>query len=533
MKKCNTLSAVITLLLAVLLSAGILSGCTGEKTPDETTPENPDTLPPIADNTAQGLLGDGRFSLRCDPDDSFNPYLCTGMTNDLISSLLYEGLFRLDSKLDVIPELCESCTTADGLVFTLTLKSGVTMSDGTEFTAADAAYSVNLARENTRWAGRLRHITECTAGENQTIIIKLDKVNRSLPALLDFPMIGLNCGSDSIPAGTGPYELNKSDMTLRARRAYREYAKLPVDVIYLRVFSDEEITEAFSAGKLDLVRSDPSTGAASFRGNYEARRYTSTILQYLGFNTSSMYLDDTALRRAIGCAVDRKTLISDVFGGSGVSAPLPIPKTVDWYSEEWEDGSEYTYYNLPSALRAIGMRDTDGDKFLEYPIGDGLFDTVYFRMLVNAESENKIAAAQAIAQNLISGGLDVQLEILSWDDFLFRLAEGSYELYYAETALSPDLDLSDLILPEGPLNFGNTGGEQFEGYIDSFLSSSDDETRIRTATNLYAQFTENCPFIPILFREYAVYSHRGAVSGLSPSVSGVFCGADNIKISIN
>ena len=102
--------------------------------------------------SANGLLGDqepadqqeevilpAAFTLPYDPDQTLDPVTCADGMQQVAGSLIYEGLFRLDRQLEPQPWLCQSYTyDAASLTYTFTLRSGVTFSDGSPLTAADA-----------------------------------------------------------------------------------------------------------------------------------------------------------------------------------------------------------------------------------------------------------------------------------------------------------------------------------------------------------------------------------------------------------
>ena len=102
--------------------------------------------------SANGLLGDqepadqqeevilpAALTLPYDPDQTLDPVTCADGMQQVAGSLIYEGLFRLDRQLEPQPWLCQSYTyDAASLTYTFTLRSGVTFSDGSPLTAADA-----------------------------------------------------------------------------------------------------------------------------------------------------------------------------------------------------------------------------------------------------------------------------------------------------------------------------------------------------------------------------------------------------------
>jgi len=526
--KRNRFLNFISLLTAAALFAGALTGCGADADQGQSgTPDDGAQLPDSSvSDTPSGTSQkyDGRFTLRFMPEFTLNPFTGTDSNNMQIASLMYEGLFMLDDGFAPQPVLCESWETEDGITYTLKLRSGIAMSDGSSLTADDAAYSINQARSSSKYKNRLKSISSCIVSDPLTIIITLYSADFSLPALLDTPIVKTDTAEDDLPVGTGPYTMSGTDR-LQAFSKHRDYAELPISVIYLSEFGDSLLSESFAEHKLDLLLDDTGDdNSIVLRGNYEARRYSTTILQYVGFNAASAHLDDPRLRRAMSFAVDRASIIEDVYDGCGESSVLILPPSYGLYDELWEDGLGYSMKNMSAQLADIGMSDWSGDLYLEYPADDGFFNPVSFRFIVNDDSRNKVEAAERITQNLRSIGLDVTLEVLPWDDYIYRLNTGEFELYYAEVSLTPNFDLSMLLQPGGSLDYGTAGGAAYDILNRAFLCAETAEDKKAAAKNLCLEIASSCPIVPVLYREYAIYTHRGVVVGAAPSASSIFSG---------
>lgn len=85
-------------------------------------------------------------TLRSEPR-SFNRFVVRDFPTDLASLFTHAKLIKIDRAADEVqPGLAETWTTsADGRVFTLTLREGVSWSDGTPFTAEDVRFSFDAA----------------------------------------------------------------------------------------------------------------------------------------------------------------------------------------------------------------------------------------------------------------------------------------------------------------------------------------------------------------------------------------------------
>lgn len=455
------------------------------------------------------------FTLAVYPEFSLHPTLAANRANLTLSPLLYEGLFEVDASFQAQPVLCQSYSVSeDKLVWTFTLRAGVTFSDGAPFTGQAVADALNLARsERGRFRERLADVTAVSASEEvpNQVVVTLRRANGSLPLLLDIPIA---LGEGDRPAGTGPYMLSGNDegLTLTARPGWwRKEDKLPVQVIRLHTVSkSDELIYAFDAGEISLVDVDlMATNAMGYGGNYQTWDYATTGFLYLGFNTQSPLCRSAQTRRAIALAVDRDTIASAVYANHAVPALLPVHQDSPLYSQS-AAGAAPAY--RPEELAAQVEEQRLNEKELVF--------------LVNSENTAKASAAQLIAYQLTAAGFAVELRQLSFEEYAAALAAKEFDLYLGETVLTADFDLSILLSSAGALNYGGWGDERSEGALSALRAAAPEE-RAAAAENLFALLNEQTPIVPVMFKNGSVLTQWGRVSGLSPVRGNVFYQIEN------
>ena len=164
---------ILSLLWAGLLTLS-LTGC-WEEEPDDLggalIPENT-TEEPLQEEETEVLLPLS-FTLPYDPSQTLDPITCADGIQQVVGSLLYEGLFQLDTQLEPQPCLCEHYAyDPETFTYVFTLRSGVTFSDGTALTAADAATSLQRAKSSQRYGARLSQMVS-VSGEGTTLTVVL------------------------------------------------------------------------------------------------------------------------------------------------------------------------------------------------------------------------------------------------------------------------------------------------------------------------------------------------------------------------
>ena len=525
MKKIRKLQVYIALLLVVIL----LQSCTLPSQPQQ-DPEAPEETPTMEDSPpapppVERPHAPGRFTLRYDPNSTLNPITALNRDNILISSLLYESLFVLDGALEAHPVLCESWSSPDNTIFTINIKPDVAMSDGSLLTAEDVAYTLKQAMLSGRYVNRLSVIADVAADDDLTVTIELYAPNNRFVCLLDFSIIKSGSIESPVPPGTGAYIFSDADIPRLDRFIeHRNYSRLPVSVIHLTTCADNDLTAAFDEGKLSLLWDDPGD-AFDIRLNrlHEKRPYETTVLQFIGFNSNHTVLRDPDVRRAIGASIDRQYIIDNILPlpGQAVAAPLALSPAFHLYDKDWERSSLQPLEETAILLTRAGLEDFDNDSFLELSDGFGGYSKFTIDFIVNSENIHKVRAANKIAETLRQNGLDVTVRELTWDRFMSALQTGDFDMYYGETQLGADFDLSPLLLP-GKLNYGKTASAENKPFIDNFLAARTDEQVRWYAWQLCEQVKIYAPFAPILYKRYFVYTPIGAISGVSPGQSNVF-----------
>ena len=493
---------IIALLLTLLLA---LAAC-GEKPAGETSSAS------SSQNTVQEEVPSPvqvPFTLAVYADYSLNPTLAANRANLTLAPLLYEPLFAVDGHFQAQPVLCQSWTASeDKLVWTFTLRDRITFSDGTPFTAREAAEALELARSSRgRYAQRLADVA-LISGEDQNLTITLRRPNGDLPALLDIPIA---LGDGDRPLGTGPYVLTETgdEFSLTARSGWWQTDKtLPVQTIPLhRVSKSDDLIYAFDAGEVSLVDVDlMATNAMGYGGNYQTWDYPTTDFLYLGFNTRTGPFRSAAARRAVSLAVDRDAIATTAYSNHAISTLLPVHPA----SALYQPGDAPLVYN-PEGL-AVQMEELrlQGSQLV---------------FLVNSENVAKTSAAQLIAYQLEAAGFAVDLQQLPFEDYTAALSRGAFDLYLGETVFTAGFDLAPLLSSAGALNYGGWWAEEADSLLAAMQGAAEDKALC--ASQLFALLNEEAPIVPILFKNGSVLTQWGQLSGLSPVRGNVFYQLEN------
>lgn len=494
----------LTLLLALTACGGVDAPAGSSSAPSSASVSQEETPPPDP----------VPFTLAFYPEFSLHPVLAANRANLTLAPLLYESLFTVDASFQAQPLLCRSfAVSEDKLVWTFTLHTGITFSNGVPLTAREAADALNLARSpGNRYQERLSDVAAVTASEEASnqLTITLRHPNGSLPLLLDIPIA---LGREDRPAGTGPYVLSEDGTALTARSDWWQREKpLPASGIVLRaVTRSDELIYAFDAGDISLVDVDlMATNAMGYGGNYQTWDYPTTDFLYLGFNTQKGIFRSADARRAVSLAVDRDAVATTIYANHAISTLLPVHPASGLY----QPGEEPLIYDpeaLAAQMEALRLQ------------GSALV------LVVNSENVAKASAALLIAYQLRAAGFTVDLRQLPFEDYTAALAAGDFDLYLAETVFTADFDLSPLLSSSGALNHGGWWAEDADMLLLAMRGAAGDKAS--RASELFDLLNAQAPIVPILFKNGSVLTQWGQLSGLSPVRGNVFFRLEDWTVS--
>ena len=433
---------------AIVLSALIfLSGCRAK--PDGTSSS---AEPP----TAVAAAGSRNYlTMLYSAADTFNPYTAATNINRQLCRLLYEPLLKTDNSYNISYSLAQSAEVK-GKECTVTLKSRY-FSDGSALTADDVVYSFNLAKKsNTEYAYKLYEALSATVRDSKTVVIKLDRADPYFANTLDFPIIkkGSDTRTDADgvthpPIGCGRFKLNDSEDKLITNEHDPGKDRMIKEIRLINAPDSDAVGHYVEIGAADMYYSDISDGNI-LRMSGKKVNINLNHLIYIGANLSDEQLSLNALRQAISSGLDRKEICRDRYFKNALTAN-------GFFNPAWEAVKSVQNINLQANkeitvenLEEIGYNKLDSAGVRTNGAGKKL----KFELLVNKENRLRVTAARIIAKRLSEYGISVNVAEKSFADYTAALSSGNFQLYLAEVAITPNMDISSLITEGGSAAYG-------------------------------------------------------------------------------
>ena len=435
-----------------------------------------------------------------------------------------EALFKMDENMNAAPCLAESAT-ADGSVWTITLKDGVAFSNGNPLTADMVVRNLErLAAENSRFA----YVGDFTmsAADDKTVVIDTGDVYPTLKndlASPEFGMIDLDATTDfdNAPVCTGPFVISEfipeGDVTVVKNENYwGGDVKLDGAVFYYMQEDDPKLL-AMQSGEIDCYNSVSSAALEVYNQSpdlYDVVSIPGARLQFYILNEDRL---DDSVREAINLTVDKDAIAAYLSG------------TVSAAVGPFNPSAAYGKVTVPAVdtAKAKELLEADG-----YTLGsDGIYEKNGNKLSINicyyaARSLDTLAIL--IQEQLKEVGIDSTLTVEEDPDATYiATADFDLALYCMIADKSGDpLYFIDSTLADGA--YYNVAG-----FEDAECQKMIEELRIETDTAKRAELANKIVQIAIddnafgyvgLFNNTTVL--RKGVSGFAEYIPFDFYGID-------
>jgi peptide/nickel transport system substrate-binding protein len=363
--------------------------------------------------------------------------------------LVYEPLFLYDPVKNQYDPWLASSGTWKGNTYTIGVRNGVKWSDGTAFTGADVAYSINLAMTNKSdpFNSNVSTVKSATASGN-TVTVTFNSppgYSEWQDYLWKAPVVPQHIwsklsatqqitGANAKPVGTGPMLLATYNATEVAYQDNPDWwaasqlnlkfkFKYLVDIVN---GSNNVELSALTAGQVDwsnnflpgineLISGLGGNAGYGLKTFYSSSPYmlpANTV--WLEPNTTKAPMNNVNFRKAIAYAINPQQLVSVVYGGiTQPSGPTGLLPNLKPFVDQGMVGKYGFSYNPSLAKQYLAKSGYHGQNItLEVP--DGWTDWM--------------AGIQVITQDLAAVGIKVTPTFPQYAARTADLTNGSYDL---------------------------------------------------------------------------------------------------------
>jgi peptide/nickel transport system substrate-binding protein len=444
-----------------------------------------------------------------------------------VDSVIYQGLTTVDSQQNVVGLLATDWTVSlDHLTYTFNIRSGVKWADGQPFTVDDVLFTFHVLQdlEYTQPGAEFWRQVGVGAGGPGQVVFTLRAPSASFPLALRVGIIAKHIFGAMAPSqiasspysgiratGTGPFKVGAlSSLAITLDRNPYADPQPYLDHLVLRTYPASDPQSAIRAvgqGVADLVGGlepqevDALQAIASNVSVVESRMFTTSFASFNPLGDGKQFFADANVRIALGQAVDRQRIITEVLAGKADPDPSPIP-VGDWaYSAAAAALHPFDQLAAAQALDKAGWVSQPGSKLRTK-------NGVAFKVqLVAPNSYPSQQVADALSRQLLAIGVEVDVKAVPPSQLVQNYLIGrNYQMALVSFDVGSDPDQYSLWhsgADPGTLNFAYTRGW---GLIDSDLESGratvDPQARLAAYIDFQTLMADSAPAIFLYSARY-------------------------------
>lgn len=484
--------------------------------------------------------GNLRVALEADTANAFNPtkMQCAVSCYNTLLGTVFESLMSADES-GPIPNLAESMTpNEDFTVWTITLRPGITFSDGTPLNADVVIDNIN--RYATPGSLTAAAFTNLARGSDGRLVMeKLDDLTATLatvtpwvdipyyftlqtgmmasPAWLDAAAADPNL--DTKPVGTGPFVVDSytpgSSTVLVRRDGYwrtdAEGRELPyLDSIEYRVIADRQSRKsALLTGEVDLANVDQGAiilDLADEPGIQMVAQddFTETGFWMFNVGVEGSILADRRLRCALSHGFDVDTVnvaLSEGFESRISTGPFPPgapghldespypaydPDTARALVDEWKADNG----GVSPKIIVTTTPDSTNEALVEF--GQQYWQDIGFDVEVKLSEQGKLITDAVIGSDDFS--------VFTWRQYSY-VTPDNYYIWWHSSSAAPKGSIS--------INFMRMRDEVIDAALEANRGESDPAKKAELAETMNRRLAEQCYIMPINYTPWRVVATEG------------------------
>ena len=391
---------------------------------------------------------------------------------DRVRNLIFNTLVRKNESFDYVGELASDISVSpDGMTVTFKLRDNVKFHNGKPFTSADVKYTFDELFKSNSFKSKaffdtvpvgkgsgssdtakpgttpqdgdansnanapakpaeepktesVAHISSLETPDAQTVVITVTRPalkNQLLSNLVAIPIIpeGTIGQQKESPVGSGPFKFvtfdqAQSTVELAGNPDYWEGAP-KVQKLKVKTVTDANALQAeLQTGGVDVAPNPSNLPPDSVRSlgaspTLKVEQSDGSNIQYLVFNVQTPQLNNVKIRQAIGYAIDRQKIVSELLFDQAKVAHSIVPEQ----SWAYVPGTQYTYdpAKAKQLLQEAGYKN----------------EPIVFKYSSGNAYVNQYA--QVIQSSLADVGINIQIETLEVNTIRTQLAQGGFQMY--------------------------------------------------------------------------------------------------------
>ena len=514
MPKFMMMKKATTLLLTILLIS-ILSSC-ADMDSDTVTPPPPTPEPTIAPVMPIVPISGGTLQLSMRPPQTLNPLLNEDATVARVLQLIYEPMITFDEELRPVPHLVDLEFAFNSASVDVTIREDARWSDGSPITADDLVFSLNTLRgapASVIYKDNIANFSSWQVVSENVVRIVFRTINGGSAYKFNFPIIP-NRASTAYPMGSGPFMFDPYNTTetkvFLVHNPYTFRTSPYIESVQVMIIPARETDiHAFDRGLTDIYLAEVAAWARHH--SIKPVRFTqqqSMLYDFIGFNFARAIPAQPQFRQVVAHSLNIESIVSNVFLTHAVVTNSPVHPN-SWLHETNIPIYEFNMDTAQELASGINMPQQS------------------LEIVVNESNMEGIRIAQTLVSQLNTINIPLELTILPFEDYIWRIQNGYFDLFIGTFNLSMQPDLRFAFHSESVGNIISYNSAELDLLLESAAAAATDTHFQRALSDVQFHIGYHLPVISLAFRHTSVITSPRIQGDLDPAPDNIFINVQN------
>ena len=464
--------------------------------------------------------------------DTINPIITKNKNVQDVTKIIYEPLFNITENFKIENCLATEIAKTDNTTYLIKLRQGVKWSNGAKFNSSDVKYTIDKLKlsSNSVYSSNVNHVKEVDIVDDYTVRVILSQEVEFFEYYLSFPILCSsyyggddfwNTQKNLAPVTTGKFKIkevtNSTIVLAKNTNWWNKDINVNLEKITINLYSTPaELYNAFKLGGIDLIttnndRYQEYVGTIGYNTyDIESREFV-----FLAMNTSSRFLWDVNVRKAIRAYINKDEVVSNSYGVAFYQkANFPLNT-----SNYLLNIDEENFYNLEEANSLLSsgqwaLRNNEWKKSIDYKV-----NKLELNLVVRASDGARVRAGENIRNSLINQGVVINIIYAQDGEYLSYLQNKNYDMILCSMNLSIAPDLTTLFTDN---NFANYNNDEIKNMIRYMGNITNEDELKANFKKIYDAYNNDVPYIGICRNKVKVLTSTRLVGEIKANWFSVF-----------
>jgi len=444
--------------------------------------------------------------------DNLNPIITQNKDIINLSTIIYEPLLGITEDYRIEKKLAEEWSKINETSYIVKLRENLKWDNDTELTATDIKFTIEKLKEGKSvYSDNVTNIDNVEILDVRTVRINLTKEEAFFEYNLIFPIISSKqfsgekdfFNSRISPLATGMYKVssatsNSMQLVKNDKWYGSENNERIIETITLNLYGTMgEVYNNFKIGNIDLICTS-NLNISDHIGTigYTSKDYKGRELDFISLNCEDTILSNKEVRQAISFAIDKKNIVSSVYGNNYYTSSFPLDYGNYMYQKE-----NISTYDQEKAKKVL----TDTGWVYKYgrwqKTENGSTKTIRLNLIVDSSNKERVKVAEKIDKQLENIGISVTIYKVSNSNYKNYLKNKNYDMIITGIYSGYSPDLSYFL---GKDNIANYENQEVLQILNDINSITDEKLLKEKYDRIISIYEDEVPYI-------CLYRNKGKV----------------------